>query len=245
MCNIVANGAGDECKVQSKTAPGGVDARLPAPGSRLPLAALVAFTLLRGAIWAFLVPPLNAPDEPSHLVALTQVRENRSLPIAFILDPGTAGTNSTPRSQAILDYLAGYNYTHFRALPYESTQPPLYYVVCAALTYLLPDDPATLLYASRLVSALFGAATVLFVGLAAGLLARGRRDLALGPPLALTLLPQFGFQSATVTNDVAMVLAAAMLLWAWVAAARSPRLLLWAPALGLLTGLGLLSKLTL
>src|SRR5687768_16046530 len=109
-------------------------------GRRAPwiVAALVGFALLRGVAWAFLIPPLYAPDEPSHLLAVAQIRTYGTLPIAFLEDPNTVNPRSTPRPQAFLDYLAAPHlpgrpdvvYTRFRALPYESTQPPLYYLLC-------------------------------------------------------------------------------------------------------------------
>ena len=209
------------------------------------VAALVAFTLARGLIWAYLVPALDAPDEPSHLIAIAQMRAIHGLPVAIILDPNTVSENSTPRPPALRDYLAGYGYTHFRALPYESTQPPLYYALCAALTAPLPDDPETLLYGCRFVSALLGALTVFAAARAAATLAPDRPVFALAVPLALALWPQFAFQTATVTNDIGLDLAGAALAWAWAAALRAPVAARWPVVLGLLTGLSLLTKLTL
>ncbi|HUS13534.1 MAG TPA: hypothetical protein VM536_00770 [Chloroflexia bacterium] len=213
----------------------------------LGVAALVLFALLRGVLWAFLVPPLDAPDEPSHLIAVAQIRTIRGLPVAKLVDPNTLSADSTERPPALLAYLAHYQYTRFRALSYESTQPPLYYLLCAVLTRPLPDDPATLLYGCRLVSALLGALTVFAAARAAATLAPDRPAFALGVPLALVLWPQVGFQSATVTNDIGLDLAGAALAWAWASALRARdggRGVRWPLVLGALTGLGLLTKLT-
>jgi hypothetical protein len=217
----------------------------PARAAPYVVAALVAFTLVRGLIWAYLVPALDAPDEPSHLIAVAQMRAIHGLPVAIILDPNTVSENSTPRPAALREYLTRYGYTHFRALPYESTQPPLYYALCAALTAPLPDDPETLLYGCRFVSALLGALTVFAAARAAATLAPEWPAFALGVPLALALWPQFAFQTATVTNDIGLDLGGAALAWAWAAALRAPAAARWPVILGLLTGLGLLTKLTL
>ncbi len=206
---------------------------------------IVAFTLLRGAIWAAIIPPLDAPDEPSHLIAVAQIQAYRQLPVAVILDPNTVGADSTLRPAPVMAYLAAHNYTHFRALPYESTQPPLYAALCALLTLPLADgDPATLLYGCRLVSVLLGALTVFAAARAAATLTPTAPAFALGVPLALALWPQFAFQTATVTNDIGLDLAGAGLAWAWAAALRAPAAPRRPWLLGLLTGLGLLTKLT-
>ncbi len=210
------------------------------------VALLVAFTLVRGVIWAYAIPPLNAPDEPSHLIAVSQIRALRGLPVAILIDPNTLSENSSPRPPEVLAYLAQpqFHYTRFRALSYESTQPPLYHLLCAVLTRPLPADPETLLYGCRLVSALLGALAVFAVARAAATLAPNQPAFALGVPLALTLWPQFGFQTATLNNDIASTLAGAALAWAWAAAMRRPRSWPWTAGLGALTGLGMLCKLT-
>jgi len=218
----------------------------PARLRRVPawLGLILAFTLLRGMVWAFLIPPLDAPDEPSHLLAVAQMQAIRGLPVARLLDPNTVSDDSTPRSPALLTYLAQYRYTHFRALPYESTQPPLYYMLCAVVTAPFAADPRSLLYACRLVSALLGTLAVLAAARAAATLAPGRPAFARGVPLALALWPQFGFQTATVTNDIGLDLAGAGLAWAWAAAVRAPAERRWPLLLGLLTAAGVLTKLT-
>src|SRR5436305_1657798 len=49
-----------------------------------------------------------------------------------------------------------------RSSAYQPVQPPLYFLVTAALAQAVPDTPSAMLYLSRLVSALFGAGTVYF-----------------------------------------------------------------------------------
>jgi Predicted membrane protein (DUF2142) len=210
------------------------------------LAAMLAFTLLRGTAWAFIIPPLDAPDEPSHLMVVAQMRTYHVLPVAHLLSPNAVSADSTPRPQWLLDYFSQppRHFTRFRALPYESTQPPLYYLLCAALTLPLPDDPQTLLYACRLISVLLGTLTVFVASRAAATLAPGRPAFNLGVPLALTLWPQFAFQTATVTNDVAINLVGATIAWAWAVAMRQPEQRRWPLLLGAITALGLLTKLT-
>ena len=51
-------------------------------------------------------------------------------------------------------------------LPYKSVQPPLYYLAAGLVAQLAPPNPQTILYLGRLVSILFGAASVYFCWLA-------------------------------------------------------------------------------
>ncbi|MGI8587250.1 MAG: glycosyltransferase family 39 protein [Chloroflexia bacterium] len=213
------------------------------PAARRIVAAIVAFALLRGVAWAYMIPPLQAPDEPSHMLFVAQLRANGALPIAFIVRQDRLGRGSTTRPPAMRAYLADHGYTTFLSQPYESTQAPLYYVLCALATWPLPNDPETLLYGCRLVSALLGALAVFAAARAAATLAPDRRAFVVGVPLALALWPQFGFQAATVSNDIALDLAGAVLAWAWAAAAQS-RSGRWPLIIGALTGLGVLTKLT-
>jgi hypothetical protein len=146
----------------------------------------------------------------------------------------------------MLDY---YGFTQFRGMPYESTQPPLYYVGTALLLVPLGEDRLMLMYAARLVSVLLGVGTVWALWWGLRTLWPGVPLLFWGVPTALTLLPQFTFVTSTVTNDAACVFFGALLLAVWAGGLRAARerdiaLWRWGLAAGVVTALGLLSKLT-
>src|SRR5437870_5310314 len=116
---------------------------------RLGLGLLLLFTLGKGVLWAALVAPLDAPDEPSHFNYIIQVREGYSLPVVDLVSPaGLRTPPSTPLNPDVRSYFAQYNYKFFRSMPYESAQPPLYYWAAAAWTRpiaLAPDNIPSLL----------------------------------------------------------------------------------------------------
>jgi 4-amino-4-deoxy-L-arabinose transferase-like glycosyltransferase len=216
------------------------------------LALLLLGTLLKGVGWSLLVFPFDAPDEPSHFTYLMQLRTYHTLPVVIMPDTATLLVPpSTPRDPATLDLLARFQYkaNDFRAQPYESAQPPLFYTVAALLAAPLDANRLVLLYAGRLAAVLCGVLAVAACWGVGRALWPARPLLVWGLPAALSLHPQFTFVTATVTNDAALLAVGAALLALWAAGLRAAAAgpvahpWRWAGAAGLLTGLGLLTKL--
>jgi hypothetical protein len=187
--------------------------------ARWGLALLLVFTFAKGVLWAGLIAPLDAPDEPSHLNYIVQVRDGGLLPVVDLVSPaGLLTPPSTPLNQDARDFFALYNYKFFRSMPYESAQPPLYYWLAALWTRPIAISAATmptLLAAARLLSVLLGTAAVLALWLACRWAWPMRGTLAWVAPLALTLSPQFTFTTATVSNDAGVLFWGALLLAVW------------------------------
>src|SRR5262249_39701860 len=132
----------------------------------------------------------------------------------------------------------------FTIKPYESYQPPLYYVAAAlAALPLAPDDALGTLYASRVVSALLVTATVIISAYAV-------RELTLKPWLGLAVgalvaaMPTFGFFGGLANTDNMLNLFAAATALAALRLLRVPggRLVSGSLLLGALAGGALLSK---
>ena len=65
--------------------------------------------------------------------------------------------------QSVRDYARQVGFTdEYNLIPYEAMQPPLYYLAAGLFAKLLPADPQAILRLARLLSVLFGAATVAF-----------------------------------------------------------------------------------
>lgn len=221
------------------------------------LALLLTFTLAKGFLWANMIAPLDAPDEPSHFNYVVQVREGYILPIVDLVSPGGLKTPpSTPLDQNVRDYFARYNYKFFRSMPYESAQPPLYYWLDALWTLpigISPDTLPALLLAARLFSVALGMGAVLALWLACRWSIVGPAWLVWLAPLALTLSPEFSFTTATVSNDAGALFWGAVLLAVWAFGLRQgreekPRVAWRIAALvglsALVTAAGTLTKLT-
>lgn len=206
-------------------------------------------SLLLGAIWAVAIAPLHAPDEPAHLQAIMEVRKAGRLPeihYEFVTNAGGAVVGN-PGDQASRDYALSLGIGVGRPrllIPYESMQPPLYYMAAGLVAQAAPPDPAVVLYLGRLVAVLFGAGAVYFCWAAVRVLAPQAPMWAVAAAGTMALLPQYCFNSATAANDSAVNFAAAASFYVWFKGLRDPRydpLMLRA---GAFLGLAVLAKLT-
>jgi len=125
------------------------------------------------------------------------------------------------------------------ATPY----PPLYYLIIAVPYKLFQNEPIiSRLFASRIVSAMFGALGCSFAYLMVYEIRRERLwGFSLG--LCMALLPMYAFIGSSINNDTAMICGTTALIWATARAFRqqqmSPRLL-W--SMGVISGCILLVK---
>lgn len=214
------------------------------------LGALLLGTLLKGVMWTGLIFPFDAPDEPSHFNYVMQVHTNHTLPVIVMTTPNTTVPPSTPQDSMTRTVLDRFGFTAFRGRPYESSQPPLFYVVAALLIAPMGEGRLTLMYAARLASVLFGVGAVWALWWGVRALWPGAPLVVWGAPLALTLHPEFTFVTSTITNDAAALFFGALLFAVWAAGLRAlachKKVILWQWGLiaGAVTGLGLLTKLT-
>jgi 4-amino-4-deoxy-L-arabinose transferase-like glycosyltransferase len=215
------------------------------------LGLLLLATLLKGVLWVFLIYPLDAPDEPSHFNHVMQIHRYHELPAILLLSPTYAPIPpSTRQDGATYIFLQHYGFNAFRSVPYESSQPPLYYVAGALMVAPLGEDRLTLMYAVRLLSVLFGVGAVLALWWGVRVLWPETPFLWWAAALAFTLTPEFTFITSTITNDAAVLFFGALLFAVWSgglrAARRDSELSMWKWGLlaGAVTALGLLSKLT-
>jgi hypothetical protein len=199
-----------------------------------------------GMVWSLTVPPLRAPDEPAHLMAVQQVRKEHRLPhVAFDFSAERAGRITTVVDPETLAYASRLvEPGPLRLEPLESTQPPFYYLLAGAISHVVPAEPERVLRISRGVTVLLGSLTVFFLW-------AGVRELAPGHPFwafevagLAALLPQFSFNISTVSNDAAIHFTFAASFYVWIRSLKSPDYDPWMLRAGALLGLGVLSKLS-
>jgi hypothetical protein len=218
-------------------------------GRELPTAgitlALLSFWL--GLIWVATVPPMNAPDEPAYLQAIMETRNKRMIPeIHFDFGKNPAddlvGDPGDPAARA---YAAQHNMDRgIRLMPYQNSQPPLYFIIAGPAAMLLPSDPQIITYAGRLISTLFGAGTVFFCWAAARELAPRCPMWAVATAGVIALLPEFCFNNARVGNDSLVNCLAAAAYYVWFRGLRRPDYDPWMLRAGAVVGLAVLAKLT-
>lgn len=222
-----------------------------------PLAALLAMAALVSAAWAFVMPPLQGPDELSHIAYVQRLAETHELPRSVTGDryfstetgpiarwenaPALIGNRNARPAFTELEQRRWE--AEERALPAGSradgTGPnpagnngPLYYLY-AAVPYEIGSGGSFVdrLYLERLAGIVPLLAVIVFTWLLAGELLGGAlwvRTLAAG---SVALLPQLSFLSGVVNPDV--FLAAIWSGFLWLAVITLKRGLTWPRLIGI------------
>lgn len=206
---------------------------------KVPLLAILAAYLFVGALYAIFVPPWQAPDEPAHYNVVRQMA-------AGVWPVIKAGDYD----QAYLDEIRGAQFAppyRIDDIEYEDWQPPLYYLLLTPVFRLTHGS----LLALRLASLLLGGGVVLLAYAVARELWPAQRWIAWTTAVFVAFLPQHLHIMASVNNDALAELLIAALLLALLRWTRMPLAGWQKPAerryllvIGLLLGLGLLTKLT-
>lgn len=207
--------------------------------------ALLSFCLT--LVWVITTRPLNTPDEPAHLQAIAEIQQTHKLPEVHVDYSRTAlgDLGFTAGSEIIRGYARSLEmHDPFILMPYESMQPPLYYVAAAIASAPADGNPVAIMYISRIVAALFGAGTVFFVWAATRQFAPEAPVWALSAGGLVMLMPQVCFNSASASNDSAANFAAAAGFYVWFRGLRDSKYDPWLLKAGALVGLGILAKLT-
>jgi 4-amino-4-deoxy-L-arabinose transferase-like glycosyltransferase len=231
------------------------------------LCALVAF--FNAAAWAVWTPPLQSPDEPSHVYYVQYLAETGKVP-----RPGPAATQSQEeqiveggvhRADITANYFGRPLWTEPEAENLREqlandvsrrggggsagvgAYPPLYYaalVVPYKLVSLAGGDPLDRLTAMRVGSALFAGLTVLFVALFLRELLPRHRWAWVAGALVCALLPYFAFITGSVNPDAGVAAAAAALFFFIARAFRTGLTPGVAAGLGLAVAAAILTKLS-
>jgi 4-amino-4-deoxy-L-arabinose transferase-like glycosyltransferase len=198
---------------------------------------IIAAYLAIGALYAVRVPPYNAPDEPAHFNYARDLAERMTFPV---LQPGDWDADLLERLKSTR-FPPGSDVSSIR---YESHQPPLYYLAVApvaAATRSLGERGQ--LVAVRLATVAIGAAALAALYAALGRLFICDPTARLAGLALIAFVPMHVAVSASVSNDVAAELWLTLVLWAGLGALRGQLDGRRAAGLGLLVGLGMLTKL--
>ena len=216
--------------------------------SRIPVPLiLAALSLLVNLVWVVTVQPFLAPDEPEHLATIREIQRRRALPeIHFDFTTNPRGVPVPPfDDQPLFDAIQEVLGTGNRhQIAFESVQAPLYYITAALMSWPVTDNVILQLYICRFVSAIFGMLTVLFIWAAIRQISPNSPQLAFFCATTVLFLPQFTFNSSSITNDVALNAVGAATLYIWFKGLRDPSFDRYLILAGVLTGLAVLTKLT-
>lgn len=226
------------------------------------ICALVAF--LSAACWSVLTPPFEIPDEPDHFAYTQQLAENHQLP--------TSGRSTpSPEEMVVLRDLHQYEVHLTPEFPSISTaaeqellqedlalhpsrvggggvggayaDPPLYYLV-ETIPYALASGGTLLdqLELMRLLGALMGGLTALFVFLFIRETLPGTRWAWTVGGLGVALAPLLGYMSGAVNPDAMLTTVSAAIFYCFAYAFRHGFTRRLALTIGTLTAVGILTK---
>jgi 4-amino-4-deoxy-L-arabinose transferase-like glycosyltransferase len=205
---------------------------------RWPLLLILLTYLLVGGLYAAQVPAWQAPDEPAHYNYIRQLANGR-LPI---IAPGDW-------DQAYLEEIKGARFApeySVAAIEYEDWQPPLFYLLLTPIFMLTSGALLPL----RLASLLIGAGIIFLAYQIARLLFPQAGWVAWSTAVFVAFIPQHVAMLASVNNDSLSELLIALLLYVtlrWVmreGVRKQGDDRRWLIGLGLLLGLGFLTKAT-
>lgn len=187
------------------------------------LALILGLTLVRGVVYASVIPPWQAPDEPKHFEYVALLQDKRRLVTYEDASPELQREIIT--SMRVHDFWRfGYvNTPELLARSFEdvwknaSTQlnrPPIYYIAASLFSWAFRGGPLEAqLYVIRLFSILLGVLTVLMAYLAVRTVFP--KDVFL-PPMAasfIAFLPMHSFITSSANSDnMANLIAAALAL---------------------------------
>jgi len=203
----------------------------------LSLAVILLGYLVIGFLFATRTPSWQAPDEPAHYNYVRQLAAG-AWPVIESTDYDERYRNEAVSSGFAAEY-------PIEPLSYEDWQPPLYYLALTPI-YLLFDGA---LLPLRLTSLLLGLAIVVAAHAVASHVWPDKHWLALTATAFVAFLPQHLAILSSVNNDSLSELIIALILWSLASIASKTRsdgpvaARQWL-SLGMLLGLGFLTKLT-
>jgi 4-amino-4-deoxy-L-arabinose transferase-like glycosyltransferase len=234
--------------------------------ARIPFTAWVcaAVACLNASCWSIISPPFEVPDEPAHFAYVETLAETGSLPTSdheefadaeeaalaglhfdTVFARPADGTISTQAEQSQLEYDLARPFPRagIGDAGVATSQPPLYYAL-EAIPYRLASSGTVLdrLAAMRLLSALMGGVTALFVFLFIREALPGASWAWTVGGLSVALAPLLGMISGAVNPDALCFAISAALFYAFSRGFRrglTPKL---AGAIGTIIVLGYLTK---
>jgi 4-amino-4-deoxy-L-arabinose transferase-like glycosyltransferase len=221
-----------------------------------PLLIILGVYLLLVALFSYMTPPFEGPDEPQHFAYVEWLVDHNDFP------PQGRASWETPVQQ-------------------ESSQPPLYYLLASIPARLVgidnpraqyrpnphpflgfpllypdndnravhfPEDASPLrggwlaLYLSRGVTAVFGLLLIISVYGLARQVVPSQRPVAVTAALFVATIPQVVYLSGLVSNDIPVAAMSTLLLWMLARMVRKETGILLALGIGIIFGLAVLLK---
>ncbi len=226
--------------------------------SRLVLGLMLVF-LLRGVIYASVIPPWQSPDEPLHFDVVRYLVEERRLPVfgtGFRLSHALAGNLHRTDFFFLKRNLSRFTSRppepikkparkHQHSLNQQAQHPPLYYLIMIPIYLVFLKGGFILqMYFMRLAAVVMGAAALRLAFVTTREVFPGRTALEVGVPAFIAFHPMFTFIMAMVNNDSLTILLFFALITQLVRGLHTGFTLKRSVWVGITLGLGLMTKAT-
>jgi len=215
---------------------------------RLVWLSVLPVALLHGGLYASFLPPWGLIDEEQHLHYIQHLAERRAIPIVgqTYLSSEIVESLFTTRRFAIFHWPTPTSHDPremgLEGHSYEGYQPPLFYMLLAPLYAVLPDDILIRLYCLRWAVVGLSLLTVwMTYGIVTQLFPQ-HRTLPCFAGLLLALLPERTASVSRLNNDVLLEVMATAFVWVYTRTTLEGLSLRRSQLLGLLFGLGVLTK---
>jgi len=194
------------------------------------IALILALSLIRGVIYAAIVPPWQAPDEPKHYEYIRLLYENRRLV--------TQKDTSLPLQREIIASMREHRFWEFgyskvpesAADSFEAMwwpantlldRPPLYYILCAPFYGIVAHQPITIqVYALRIVSVVLNILIIAVAFFTTRELFPDDALLSAGIATFIVFLPMFSQMAGSLNSDSLASLIASAVIWFLIAGLR-------------------------
>lgn len=191
----------------------------------------MAVTLVKQFVLVVAYPPFEGHDEIAHFGYIATLDNDHRLPtLADNLPPETG-----PYSRFTLDWPAVYTANH----------PPLYYLLAWPLYRLASRDVEARLYVLRKFSVPIFLLVIWLTYLMTVTLFPGERFVSIVAPALVAFQPQLSFEGAIVDNDILAMMVGAAILYLLAIMMRGGATRERSVLLGVVLGVGLLTKATL
>jgi 4-amino-4-deoxy-L-arabinose transferase-like glycosyltransferase len=209
---------------------------------------LLVLATLRGGLYASLLPPWGLIDEEQHFHYVQHLAEQRAIPVVgqTYLSPSLVDAIFAARRWEVFHWLTPASPDPrtwgLEGHSYEGYQPPLFYGLLATVYPLFPDDILSQVYLYRWLLVGLSLLTLWITYRLTAELFPDRPELALAAGLMLVLIPERTIAVSRINNDVLLEVIAAAFIWVLTRSALHGLSVRRSQGLGLLLGLGLLTK---
>lgn len=193
--------------------------------------ALIALAFIKQIVLVAVYPAFQGHDEVAHLGYLATIANEHRLPTF----DDTLPSALEGYSRFTLDWPALYTANH----------PPLYYLVAWPAYAISGSDYLSQLYSVRLVSVPLFLLTIWLTYLIARMVFPANDLVIIGATAVVAFQPQLGFEGAIINNDMLAIMLGTLILYLSVRAVFAGLTIRSALAIGVVCGLGLLTKATL